>query len=54
MPLLMIEDRTRRLVYLLVDVGAVTEDAGGNELDEARQDGADLEAESEGELEMEE
>lgn len=34
MPLLMVEERTRVLVYFLVDVGAVTEDAGRNILDE--------------------
>lgn len=28
MPLLMIEERTRSLVYFLVDVGAVAEDVG--------------------------
>ncbi len=42
MPLFMIEDRTRSMVYFLVDVGIVTEDAGRDILDEPWQNAADL------------
>lgn len=44
MPLLMIEKRARSLVDFLVDIGAVTEDAGRDILNEPRKNAADLEA----------
>ncbi len=42
MPLLMIEYRTRSMVYSLVDVGIVTEDAGRDILDEPWKNAAHL------------
>ena len=42
MPLLMVEERTRILVYFLVDVCAVTENAGRNILDEPWKNAANL------------
>ena len=42
MPLLMIEDRTRSMVYFLVDIGVVTEDAGRNILDEPWKEATEL------------
>lgn len=41
MPLLMVEERMRSLVYLLIDIGAVTEDAGRNILDESWKNAVD-------------
>lgn len=42
MPLLMIQERTRSLVYFLVDVGAVTKEAGRNIFDEPWKNASDL------------
>ena len=42
MPLLMIEERTRSLGYFLLDVSAVTEDAGRKAFDESWEESIDM------------